>query len=283
MAAVDESVGDMPVVTYGMATPQRHNAVEIHLPTLRGALLDHLAGHGHTRIGWLGHLMDWDELVGRGLELPNATRACLDVWSVRPPDEREADGRERAAVSLVRRRRAADPDRRPTAFLYNNDNAAMHLLTAFREAGVRVPEDVSVTGMNNMAESRHFSPALTTADLRAEALGEVLPSGCRPTSASPGHTLRSSAGRRRSCLAKASPRRRIRDIRARDRVPGPPLTQAIKPPERGSPFHSTGRCLRPTPQEAIPTRSFPRLFLCSAAPVALALAVSTSPGQRPST
>jgi len=49
-----------------------------------------------------------------------------------------------------------------TAVFCSNDQMALGVLHAFREAGIRVPDDVSVVGFDDTPEAAHFAPALTT-------------------------------------------------------------------------------------------------------------------------
>jgi len=50
----------------------------------------------------------------------------------------------------------------PTAILYNNDLSAMGGLDALAKKGIRVPDDVSVVGFDNIEMSQFTIPALTT-------------------------------------------------------------------------------------------------------------------------
>jgi LacI family transcriptional regulator len=43
-----------------------------------------------------------------------------------------------------------------------NDQTALGAMLALRERGLRVPEDVSVTGVDDIPEAAYFSPPLTT-------------------------------------------------------------------------------------------------------------------------
>jgi LacI family transcriptional regulator len=49
-----------------------------------------------------------------------------------------------------------------TAVFAANDQMALGMMRAFHEAGVRVPEDVSVVGFDDIPEAEYLSPPLTT-------------------------------------------------------------------------------------------------------------------------
>ena len=68
-----------------------------------------------------------------------------------------------AGVSLAR-----DPD--VTAVFAANDQMAIGVIAALREAGRRVPEDVCVVGFDDLPEAAYFDPPLTT---RAPGLPEL--------------------------------------------------------------------------------------------------------------
>ncbi|MET0989557.1 MAG: LacI family DNA-binding transcriptional regulator [Glaciihabitans sp.] len=64
-----------------------------------------------------------------------------------------------------------------TAVFAGNDQLALGLIHAFTEAGLRVPADVSVVGFDDIPESEHFTPPLTTVHQDFPALGrEILAS-----------------------------------------------------------------------------------------------------------
>jgi Transcriptional regulators len=63
-------------------------------------------------------------------------------------------------------------DLRPTAIFAGNDQMALGLLRALHEAGLRVPEDVSVVGFDDLPESGYFAPPLTTVRQDFRELGQ---------------------------------------------------------------------------------------------------------------
>jgi LacI family transcriptional regulator len=59
-------------------------------------------------------------------------------------------------------RRVLSSRRRPTAVLASNDLTAIGAMGAIAEAGLRVPEDISVIGFDDIQMSAFVSPPLTT-------------------------------------------------------------------------------------------------------------------------
>lgn len=161
-------LGRAPVVMYGMQVAG-FDAVRLDLRAAGRLIVDHLWDRGHRRIGSLG-VPDMD------LEIETDTKfasvrdelrrrdAYRSEWVVRLPDYgRFEDGRA-AATQFAQRWLAMLPHDRPTAMVAHNDQVAMTALASFHALGVRVPNDLSIVGYDNLPESAHFIPALTTVD-----------------------------------------------------------------------------------------------------------------------
>lgn len=132
----------------------------IRVDNRRGARMavDHLLDHGHLRIALVaGPAANSDAaarrrgyrdaFVARGLE----PAADLEL----PGDFREESG-FRAGVLLATRAQ------RPTAVFAANDAMAIGCLAALRDHGLRVPEDISLVGFDDVPIARFLTPALTT-------------------------------------------------------------------------------------------------------------------------
>ncbi|WP_353941574.1 LacI family DNA-binding transcriptional regulator [Streptomyces sp. HUAS MG91] len=79
------------------------------------------------------------------------------------------DFSEAAAVAATRELLAlAD---RPTALVYANDSMAVCGIGTAQRAGLRVPEDLSVVGYDNLPLGRWLHPRLTTVDQRVQRVG----------------------------------------------------------------------------------------------------------------
>ncbi|MCC8065994.1 MAG: LacI family DNA-binding transcriptional regulator [Clostridiales bacterium] len=61
----------------------------------------------------------------------------------------------------------------PTAFFADNDMIALGAMKAFNEAGIRVPEDVSVVGFDDLTFSAISSPGLTTLRVSKQEMGRA--------------------------------------------------------------------------------------------------------------
>jgi DNA-binding LacI/PurR family transcriptional regulator len=62
---------------------------------------------------------------------------------------------------------------RPTAVFAGNDTYAIGAISAFHEAGLKLPEDISVVGLDGIDEGQIIYPKLTTVSLQREELGRI--------------------------------------------------------------------------------------------------------------
>lgn len=125
------------------------------------ALVEHLVALGHERIA---HVTGPRELSTTERRL----RAFRDVLAAAPVFHGDAftiAAGERAAAALL----CAHPD--VTAIVAGNDMIALGCYAALAAAGLRCPEDVSVTGHNDMPFVAQAQPALTTVAIPARELG----------------------------------------------------------------------------------------------------------------
>jgi LacI family transcriptional regulator len=67
-----------------------------------------------------------------------------------------------AAADAMRRLLELPPARRPTAVIGTNDVFAVGAMVACREAGVRIPQEISITGVDNTDLGATQTPGLTS-------------------------------------------------------------------------------------------------------------------------
>ncbi len=65
----------------------------------------------------------------------------------------------------------ADPDKRPEAIICANDYMAITVCNALAERGIYVPEDIAVSGCDNIAITEDFCPTITTAGFPVFEMG----------------------------------------------------------------------------------------------------------------
>jgi len=62
---------------------------------------------------------------------------------------------------------------RPTAVVAVNDLTAVGVIKALTQSGCRVPQDISVTGFDNIRLSEYSNPSITTVDVHRDTLGQM--------------------------------------------------------------------------------------------------------------
>ncbi len=130
-------------------------------------LADHLLGLGHRRFLHLAaDIASWTfEVRARELATRLAAVPGTEVRTARAPIT--IDGARAAAEAAL-----AGPGPRPTALVCDDDKLAAGAYKAARRLGLRVPDDLSVTGLDDLALATALDPELTTVRLDAELFGE---------------------------------------------------------------------------------------------------------------
>ena len=121
--------------------------------------IDLLLSYGHRDIAFVGGILESQSMQDR----LDAYRAVLEQNGIpyRPEWVRECSynwhsGRA-AALELL-----TAPGPHPTAFFVGNDIMALGVVRGIHDCGLRVPEDVSVCGFDDIAMAELAFPALTT-------------------------------------------------------------------------------------------------------------------------
>jgi DNA-binding LacI/PurR family transcriptional regulator len=166
-------------VFYDVGTAGK-NVSNIRVNYRRGIerIVEYLHGLGHKRLAFVGH----HSLLGPTSE---RERAFVETVSRYAPeaewrtaaDQDDLDGGRQAMRELL------DSKFRPTAVICVNDFMAIGVLRELRERGLRVPEDVSVTGFDNIKLSEYCSPPLTTVHIPRDRIGHLAFAALAPESA----------------------------------------------------------------------------------------------------
>lgn len=133
-------------------------------------LAAYLIAEGHRRIAFIAARVPWavveerhrgyrEALAAAGLEASPELELFEGGW--------EPHGGGDMALKVLG---LTDP---PTAIMCGSDVLALGALKALREGGVRVPEDVAVTGFDDFLFSEFIDPPLTTVRVPAYEMGRL--------------------------------------------------------------------------------------------------------------
>jgi LacI family transcriptional regulator len=130
---------------------------------------EYLIKLGHKRIGFITGSMD----LGCAVDRLDGYRSALRTYHI--PEEPELiyegtffqpDGYAGASALLD----LAVP---PTAIFASNDVMAMGAMDAVRNLGLRVPDDISIVGFDDIPQASLIRPAMTTINQPLEKMGRV--------------------------------------------------------------------------------------------------------------
>jgi LacI family transcriptional regulator len=124
---------------------------------------------GHRRIGFIGGRRDLQSARRRRQGYVDALAQAaipLDDALMEEGDFSTGTGR------LCSKRLLLLPEP-PTAIFAANDQSAFGVMEAAQEAGLRIPEDLSVMGFDNIPETTYIDPRLTTVDQFISRMGSV--------------------------------------------------------------------------------------------------------------
>jgi LacI family transcriptional regulator len=193
--------GSMPVVFYDVGAPGKH-ITNIRVQYRKGIekTVKYLHNLGHTRMAFVGHhaqLAPLDERKKAFLETVALYSPHLEVTT-----EAEADGPEGGRKAT---RQLLASGFTPSAIICVNDFTAIGVLRELRDHGLRVPQDISVTGFDNIKLSEFCFPALTTVHIPRDRIGQSVfeslvedqgkaPGGSREILIDPEFVVRDSTG-----------------------------------------------------------------------------------------
>lgn len=119
----------------------------------------HLIELGHTRMAFLGNAQGGSTTRERAEGFRQELRACgipvHEAFMTLAPSSTPEGG-------FVGTQHLLSLDERPTAISCYNDNMAMGVYSALFQSGLRVPQDISVVGFDDIAVAAFLTPPLTT-------------------------------------------------------------------------------------------------------------------------
>lgn len=132
-----------------------------------GMAVDHLVKLGHERIGFIGRVSEDDDRF-RGY------RDRLAFHRLPLLESRISEGPNYCHTGYAGFEKILKSGPPPSAVLAHNDAAAIGAMNAAVENGLRIPEDLSIIGFDNIEEGKYTNPPLTTIDQPMEHISRSL-------------------------------------------------------------------------------------------------------------
>lgn len=160
----------IPVVLYdARAANHKMSSVRVDYATGIRTAVKYLFEVGHRRMAFVSHHATLGPLSIREKAFRETVEAFAPAvsWTSRSG----VDGLEGGRLAT---QGILDSGFRPTAVVCVNDLMAFGAIRAIRDHGLRVPEDISVTGFDNIKLAEYCYPMLTTLHIPRDRIGQMV-------------------------------------------------------------------------------------------------------------
>jgi DNA-binding LacI/PurR family transcriptional regulator len=168
-------------VSYDRRAPARHASpidyVSMDNANAAKLAVEHLLARGHTRLAFVtvsGRTLSRTEKINGFLAAVRAAGAGRTATVLERKAESAFGDAEMADLGRALADDIARSKPRPTGIVAINDMLAIGLIAGLRQCGIRVPEEVSVVGMDDIALSALVSPAVTSVQLPLAAMAKTM-------------------------------------------------------------------------------------------------------------
>ncbi|TVP90853.1 LacI family DNA-binding transcriptional regulator [Alkalibacterium sp.] len=138
--------------------------------------IDFLIGQGHSKIGFIGGEESFSDGTGQWIDpREKVAREYLKRKKLYRSEYfftgrfRVEDGRSNMLAALEQ----LSEEERPTAFIAANDAIAIGCLKTLYEKEIKVPQEMSLIGFNDISTAKYITPALTTVKVYTEEMGRT--------------------------------------------------------------------------------------------------------------
>jgi LacI family transcriptional regulator len=159
---------DAPIVSIDPLA-SNPNYPSVHATNYQGALdaMEYLIGLGHKRIGYISGRAELESSNRRLM----GYRELLEKAGIPIDESLIASGDYTTETGVSGARELLALENPPTAIFASNDQMAMGVFQVAEEMGLRIPDDLSVVGFDNITESKYMG--LTTVDQFISEMGYV--------------------------------------------------------------------------------------------------------------
>ena len=154
-----------------LGNPDLFDSVVVNLKHSVAAVLDYLLKEGHKKIAFIGGC---DTESGEGTSEDPRTAAFCSYMKKKGllRDEYIRIGGFTPKYGYKLGKYFLELSERPTAIFCANDSLAIGCYKAVQEAGLEIPEDISIVGFNDISMAKYLVPPLTTVHIPMDFMGE---------------------------------------------------------------------------------------------------------------
>lgn len=147
------------------------DSISISATNFRGAYeaTEYLIKLGHKRIGFITGFLD----MRSGLDRLHGYRGALQDYEIEIDQKLIQNGDFLPQSGYERAQNLLQLPEPPTAIFASNDLMAFGVMNAITDAGLNVPEDISVIGFDNIPQTELFRPRLTTINQPLVEMGRL--------------------------------------------------------------------------------------------------------------
>lgn len=153
---------------------EAYDAVMIDFTKATKKVIDYFISTNHSAIGFIGG-KEWltgeteplEDVRGKAFQQYMTEKGLFDERSIFTGKFSVDDG-----YALMQQAISALGEDLPTAFVMSSDVMAIGGMRALHEAGISIPERVSVIGMNDMSVAKYMYPTLSSVRVYTEVMGE---------------------------------------------------------------------------------------------------------------
>ncbi|WP_088032368.1 LacI family DNA-binding transcriptional regulator [Evansella clarkii] len=170
-----KKLADVVVFVDSSPREEEFDAVVVDLENATRKVLNHFIENGHEKIGYIGGYETYKGEPGKYTEPREiAFRTYLTEKGLFSDKYTYlGDFTDQDGYTLMKKAIEDHGSDLPTAFFAGNDSMAIGCLKALHEEGIKVPDEVSIMGVNDISISKYIYPPLSTVKIHTDLMGET--------------------------------------------------------------------------------------------------------------
>lgn len=134
--------------------------------------MHYLITNGHKKIAFIGSHIPYNYSLQFGRY--DAYRFMMRRYHYPVHNEWIIDCKWQRDICFEKTQKLLTLKNKPTAIFVASDYMAMASIAAINQAGLNVPQDISIIGISNIEESRYLNPPLTTISIPQYEIGQII-------------------------------------------------------------------------------------------------------------